>query len=70
MTNKNYLAKIAGSEQTETIDNFDYVKEFSFKMEASSSEKVMFYKEDITKNYTYPIKNDNSIITVTVETAE
>ena len=70
MTNKNYLAKISGSEQTETIDGFNYVKEFSFKMEASSSEKVMFYKEDITKDYTYPIKNDKSIITVTVETAE
>lgn len=70
MTNKNYLSRIAGSEKTESINNFNYVKEFSFKMDASSSEKVLFYKEDITKDYTYPITNNKSIITVTVETAE
>ena len=70
MTNKNYIKKIAGSEKTETIDNFNYVKEFTFKMDASSSEKVIFYKEDITKDYTYPIVNEESIVTVTVETAE
>ena len=70
MTNKNYLDRIPNSEQTESINNFNYVNEFSFKMTASSSEKVMFYKADPTKNYTYPITNENSIVTVTVETAE
>lgn len=70
MTNKNYLDRIPNSEQTESINNFNYVNEFSFKMTASSSEKVMFYKADPTKNYTYPITNENSIVTVMVETAE
>ena len=70
MTNKNYLDRIPNSERTESIDNFNYVNEFSFKMNASSSEKVMFYKADPTKDYTYPITNENSIVTVTVETAE
>lgn len=70
MTNSNYLNRISNSEQTEKIDNFNYVNKFSFKMNASSSEKVLFYKADPTKNYTYPITNANSIVTVTVETAE
>ena len=70
MTNINYLHKVANSERTERIDGFDYVNEFTFKMDASSSEKVMFYKSDPDQNYTYPVTNETSIVTVTVETAE
>ena len=70
MTNTNYLHRIPNSEKTEVINNFNYVNEFSFKMDASSSAKVMFYKDDPSQDYTYPIINDTSIINVTVETAE
>ena len=30
----------------------------------------MFYKKDPKQNYTYPIINENSIITVNVKTAD
>ena len=70
MTNKNYLHRITNSAKEEKINGYNYVNEFSFKMSASSSEKVMFYKKDPKQDYTYPITNENSIITVTVETAE
>ena len=58
MTNINYLHRIANSEKKEQIDGFDYVNEFTFKMDASSSEKIIFYKSDPEKNYTYPIVNE------------
>ena len=70
MTNINYLHRIENSEKKEQIDGFDYINEFTFKMDASSSEKIMFYKSDPEKNYTYPIVNNTPIVTVTVETAE
>lgn len=70
MTNKNYLHRIADSEKKETINNYEYVNQFSFKMDASSSEKIIFYKADIKQNYTYPIVNEKSVVKVTVETAE
>ena len=44
---------------------YNYINQISFKMEAISSTKVRFYKIDATKDYTYPIKNPTSIITVT-----
>lgn len=70
MTNINYLHRIENSEKKEQIDGFDYINEFTFKMDVSSSEKIMFYKSDPEKNYTYPIVNNTPIVTVTVETAE
>ena len=49
---------------TTNIDGFDYINSITFKMEPESSEVVKFYKADTTKNYTYPINNNTSIITV------
>lgn len=70
MTNKDYLHRIPNSENTENINNYSYINGFSFKMDSSSSEKIMFYKKNPRENYTYPIVNQNSIITVTVKTAD
>lgn len=70
MTNKNYLRKLSGSEKIEKINGFNYVSGFSFKMDASSSEKILFYKVSPEKDYTYPVINETPIITVTVETAQ
>lgn len=70
MTNKKYLHRIKNSEKTEDVNGYPYVNEFSFKMDASSSEKIMFYKKDPKQNYTYPIVNENSIITVKVKTVD
>ena len=70
MTAKSYLHDIPGSEVTEVVDSYNYVKQYSFKIPATSSEKILFYKYDISKNYTYPIINDNSIIHVDSVIAE
>ena len=38
--------------KTEKIDGFDYINEFTFKMDVSSSTVVKFYKKDVNKDYT------------------
>lgn len=70
MTNKNYLHRIPNSENTENVNGYAHINEFSFKMDSSSSEKIMFYKQDPKLDYTYPIVNEKSIITVRVKTAD
>lgn len=47
---------------TTTIDGHDYINSITFNVEAISSAQVKFYKIDATKNYTYPIVNNSSII--------
>lgn len=37
--------------KTEKINNYDYINEFTFDMDASSSSVVKFYKKDVTKDY-------------------
>ena len=66
MTNDLYLNRIPGSEVLETINGYQYVKKFSFKIDASSSRSLLFYKDDITNDYTYPIVNNTSIVSVNV----
>ena len=70
MTSNSYLKKIPDSEVTEKINGFDYVSKYTFKVDATSSEKILFYKDDIAKDYTYPIVNEDSIIDVLVVSAE
>ena len=66
LTNKLYINRLSTNYETETINGYNYVKKFSFKLNASSNRSIIFYKDDITKNYTYPIVNDTSIIDVSV----
>ena len=70
MTANSYLHRVSGSVEKVQINNFDYVKGYQFKIDATSSEKIIFYKADRTQNFTYPIVNDTSIIEVDVELAE
>ena len=70
MTAITYHNRIENSSKFTRINNYDYLSEYAFKIEANSSQKVIFYKKDIEKNYTYPIVNDKSIINVSVVTAE
>lgn len=70
MTNRKYLDRDANSETLEVVNNHNYVSGFSFKMDASSSEKIIFYKKDPKEDYTYPITNENSVIDVNVNIAE
>lgn len=60
MTNTNYLNAI--STRTTNINGSNYISEITFKVEPISSAVVRFYKQDVTKDYTYPIINSNSII--------
>ena len=66
MTNDLYLNRLSTNYQELTINGYSYVSKFSFKVPASSNSSIIFYKDDITKNYTYPIVNDTSIIDVSV----
>ena len=58
------------NEVTEVFDSHNYVKKYTFKIDPTSSEKVLFYKYNISDNYTYPIVNDTSIIKVESVVAE
>lgn len=62
MTNTNYLKSI--STQTIKIGDSNYITSITFKIEPISSAVVRFYKQDVTKDYTYPIINSKSIIEV------
>lgn len=60
MTNTNYLNAI--EVKKELIDGSNYINEITFKLDPISSTIVRFYKLDVTKDYTYPIVNNSSII--------
>lgn len=68
MTNNNYLNRLTNSEKTQNINGYNYIKGFEFYELANSNQKIIFYKKDLTKDYTYPIINDTSIINVDVKT--
>lgn len=69
MTDKSYLNRLSTNYEEKTIDGYKWVSKFSFKVDASSSNTILFYKDDITKDYTYPIVNNSSIINVSVKLA-
>ena len=58
-----YLKRV--SETFITINDYSYVNSITFKMDAIDSEVIKFYKVNATKDYTYPITNDESIIAFT-----
>lgn len=64
MSNKYYLARLPGDYQEQTYGGYQWVSGFSFKMNASSSASIMFYKNDISRDYTYPGVNSTSVINV------
>lgn len=70
MTDKTFLERLPNNYETTTINGHNYVSKFSFKVDASSSKSIIFYKDDISKNYTYPIVSKDSIIKVSVTTAK
>ena len=64
-TDPNYLK--AKSVNYTTINGYRYVNKIVIQVDALSSENVRFYKKDKTQDYTYPIVNSNSIITVNIK---
>ncbi len=66
MTNTNYLHKI--EQHTRNLsDGYTYVDRLKFQVGAESSTIVRFYKMDVTRDYTYPITNNTSVVTFTAE---
>lgn len=65
MTSDIFLNNV-GYEVT-SISGYDYVKSVSFKIDALTSESIKFYKNDATKDYTYPIDNVSSIVEVSYD---
>lgn len=70
MTTNSYLHRLNGSEVTKTVNGYTYVAGYQFKVPATSSEKIIFYKADRTKDYTYPIVNSVSVVEVDALTAK
>lgn len=70
MTANSYLNRIENSETTTTINGYTYISGYKFKIDATSSEKIIFYKANKQLDYTYPLVNDTSVINVTREIAE
>lgn len=63
MTNSNYLK--ATNVVTTAINGTNYISGMTFSIDPISSTVIRFYKTDTSQNYTYPITNATSIITVT-----
>ena len=70
MTNPLYLKRLNTNYQEVTIGGFQYVSQFSFKVNAASSNAIIFYKDDVTQNYKYPADGVTPVITVSVVTAD
>jgi len=47
-----------------TINDYEYINGLSFKIDALSSYRVRFYKVNSKEDYTYPFKNETSIVNV------
>ncbi len=59
--NTTYLSSY--DRKTTVIHSFDYINQFTFKMDSSSSSRVRFYKKDVKKDYS----SQADIITVSYE---
>lgn len=63
MTSESYnTAKNVG---TTVVNAQTYINSFTINIDAISSVDIRFYKVDVTKDYTYPNNNNDSIIKVT-----
>ncbi len=49
-----------------TINGIDYISTLSYKIDPVSTLGIKFYKADVSQNYTYPIVNNSSIISVSI----
>ena len=68
-TDESIKNRLSTPYQTTTISGNSYVSKYSFKVDAATNKKVIFYKANPYTNYTYPIKNPTSIVQVDVRLA-
>ena len=62
MTNEAYINNTNST--IRTIGGYKYIDSFIFKVDALSSKSVRFYKSNVSKDYTYPFNNNESIVEV------
>lgn len=63
MTSTAYLNALSST--TTTINEYEYINNMSFKVDAISSEIIRFYKVTPANDYSYPNENNTSIVNVT-----
>lgn len=51
--------------KTIEVDGEIYINEITMAIDAISSKDLRFYKVDVSKNYTYPNNNNQSVVTIT-----
>ena len=54
--------KVSGT--ATTVDGVQYLNKIVFNMDGESTKNIKFYKVDMTKDYTYPSGNTDSVINV------
>ena len=67
MTTNSYLHRLNNSQKLISLSGYNYVYEYQFKVPATSSEKILFYKTDRTQDYTYPNNSNTSAVSVSVK---
>ncbi len=55
--------------QITTVDNYEYINHLEFYIDPMSTTAIKFYKQIPANNYTYPITNSSSIVSVYIEPA-
>lgn len=76
LTDTTYVNKLSNTTRNVSITEVDnsshsysYVDSYTFVMGANTLRKIIFYKNDITQNYAYPIPNNSPIVNVSYTTA-
>ena len=54
-------------ENTEEVNSDGYVEKFTFTMDKESAQNIKFYKVDMSQDYTYPLSDEECIISVNAE---
>ncbi len=69
MTTISYLNRLSNSEKNTNVSGYNYIYEYKFKIPATSSEKIIFYKSNYVLDYSYPNINNSSAVKVNVRLA-
>ena len=69
MTANSYLHRLSNSQKLVAVSGYNYVYEYQFKVPATSSEKILFYKTDNKQDYSYPNNSNTSVVKVSVKQA-
>ena len=65
-TDESIRNRLSTGYQETTINGKNYVSQYTFKVDAATNKKIIFYKNNPSLNYTYPVTNPSSVVTVSV----